>query len=314
MRTTDKTRILNVKHAFLSLCILTANLLFAQKVQKETVIYEDTLGMDLFIPMTKNANKPVLIYVHGGGFSGGERDLPEHIKFCERYASEGWVTATISYHLTMKGQSFSCDQAAQNKVRTIFEAAKNIHQSVAYLLGRKSELGIDPGKIVLVGSSAGAEAVMHAVYWKKTSEGILPPEFKYGGMASMAGALLDQRWVTAETAVPSAFFHGTCDNLVPYANAPHHYCEADETGFMMLYGSYSIAEKMKELNKPYYLLTDCGGGHEWASKPIWEEHITHMDYFLNTMVRQNGFAQIHTIVQEGEGTCAYEEFGFCSSE
>ena len=293
---------------------LTMSAAKGQKIKSETVVYEDTLGMDIFTPLTKNANKPVLIYVHGGGFSGGKRDDAQHLDFCKRYAAEGWVTATISYHLTMKDQSFSCDQPVQNKINTMFVAAQNIHQSVAYLLKRKNELGIDPSKIVLAGSSAGAEAVLHAVYWDKTYEGILPEGFKYGGMISMAGALVDKRWVTAESAVPSLFYHGTCDNLVPYDNAAHHYCSADQTGFMMLYGSYSLAMKLKELDKVYYLVTDCGGGHEWASKPIEEKYRKHMDLFLEWVVRREGSIQGHTILSEGTNQCDYNDFGFCKVE
>lgn len=299
---------------FIAMVLVLVSLLsFSQKVKRETVNYEDTLGMDLFIPLTKNANKPVLIYVHGGGFSGGKRDEPQHIEFCKRYAAEGWVTATISYHLTMKGQSFSCDQPVQNKINTLFISAQNVNQSVAYLLERSEELGIDRNKVVLAGSSAGAEAVLHAVYWQKTQEGILPEDFRYGGMISMAGALLDERWINEDTAVPSAFFHGTCDNLVPYSNAPHHYCEPDETGFMMLYGSYPLAMKLKTLDKPYYLLTDCGGGHEWASKPIEEKYLKHLNLFLEWVIRRDGSVQGHTVVSEGERACDYG-VEFCKSE
>ncbi|HCX20768.1 MAG: hypothetical protein CMB80_30355 [Flammeovirgaceae bacterium] len=301
-----------MKYSILSFFFFVSVVGFGQKIKSETVIYEDTLGMDIFTPLTKNANKPVLIYVHGGGFSGGKRDQEQHIEFCKRYAAEGWVTATISYHLTMKGQSFSCDQPVQNKINTMFVAAQNINQSVAYLLQRKDELGIDPNKIVVAGSSAGAEAVLHAVYWPKTQEGILPSDFKYGGMISMAGALLDKRWVTNESAVPSLFYHGTCDQLVPYDNASHHYCSADQTGFMMLYGAYSLAMKLKDLDEPYYLVTDCGGGHEWASKPIQEKYRKHMDLFLEWVIKRDGTIQGHSIISEGTKQCDFVDFGFCS--
>lgn len=282
---------------------LSPFILLAQDLEQKTLIYEDTLGMTLFLPDSPGKLRPVLVYVHGGGFSGGRRDSPNHLAFCERFAEKGWATATISYHLTMKGQSFSCDQPVQNKIRTIFEAAKNIHQAVAFLIENQEEYAIDPDQIVIAGSSAGAEAAIHAVYWKKTMETVLPPDFRYAGVISMAGALLDQRWITAASAVPTALFHGACDNLVPYGNAPHHYCEANQTGFMMLYGSYSIAMRLRSLDKSYYLMTDCGGGHEWNEYPIREKYVYMIEDFLESEVLDGKFRQTHLTVSEGTGDC-----------
>ena len=120
-----------MKYFLASFLLMTVCFLEAQSFERNTVVYEDTLGMDLYTPKDVAAPRPLLIYVHGGGFSGGKRDESGHLAFCERYASKGWVTATISYHLTMKGKSFSCDQPVQNKISTIFESARNIHQAVA---------------------------------------------------------------------------------------------------------------------------------------------------------------------------------------
>jgi predicted esterase len=300
-----------MKYFLASFLLMTVCFLEAQSFERNTVVYEDTLGMDLYTPKDVAAPRPLLIYVHGGGFSGGKRDESGHLAFCERYASKGWVTATISYHLTMKGKSFSCDQPVQNKISTIFESARNIHQAVAYLIERKEELGIDASRVVIIGSSAGAEAAIHATYWKETMAGILPSNFKYGGVISMAGALLDARWITKENAIPTAFFHGTCDNLVPYANAPHHYCDADQTGFMMLSGSYTLAERLRSLDQQYYLMTDCGGGHEWAGKPIQEDYISMIDDFLENDVLDGRHRQTHIIYHEGKRSCD-SGLSFCS--
>lgn len=296
--------------AFFSLAVFNLNAQY-EGIERETLIYEDTLALDFFISKTKSKQpKPLLIYVHGGGFAGGERDHPNHIRFCEYFAKKGWATATISYHLTMKGQSFSCDQPVQNKKETILHAAQNINQSVAYLRDHAKEFNLDITKVVIAGSSAGAEAVIHSAYWKKSQVGILEGDFKYAGVISMAGALLDENWITNETAIPTALFHGTCDNLVPYATASHHYCQADKPGFMMLFGSLPIAMKLKSLNRGYYLVTDCGGGHEWNEKPIRPEYIYMIEDFLENEVLKNQGRQITKVFKEGKGNCA-SNFDFC---
>ncbi len=271
------------------------------KFERKTMTYADTLGLDLFVPKKSGEPMPLLVYVHGGGFSGGKRDLPNHLNFCERFAKKGWVTATISYHLTMKGKSFGCDQPVQNKINTFRKSAENIHQAVAFLM--KQKVNIDTTQIVIAGSSAGAEAVIQAAYWPETKRGILPASFKYAGVISMAGALLDINWITAETAIPTALFHGTCDNLVPYGTASHHYCRAENDGYMMLFGSASIADRLESLGKSYYLLSDCGGGHEWNEWPIRPEHVHMIEDFLEFDVLKQKERQTRVVYHMGKRDC-----------
>ena len=279
------------------------------EIERQTLVYEDTLALDIFYPKQKgNELRPLLIYVHGGGFSGGNRD--HGIGYCEYFAKKGWVTATISYHLTMKGQSFSCGQAVQNKINTLLTAAQNVNQATAFLLNKKKQFNIDPSNVVIAGSSAGAEAVLQAAYWKKSQEDILSDGFKYAGVISMAGAVLDQNWITTDTAIPTALFHGTCDPLVPFAAAAHHYCSPDATGFMMLFGSYAIAEKLRSVNKGYYFVSSCGGGHEWAGRPMTDEYRYMTDDFLENDVLQKKTRQIHQQLKHQMKDCQ-PEFDFC---
>ena len=273
------------------------------QVKQETVTYADTLGMDIFWQASANNPLPVLIYVHGGGFSGGVRDSKRNIEFCKYFAERGWLVATISYHLTQKGIGFGCEVPVQNKINTFRSASNNIHQAVAYLMKNKQGL-VNPDKIVLSGSSAGAEAILHAAYWKETLKDILPADFSYAGLISMAGAVIDLNWINEKTAIPSQFFHGTCDPLVPFGNASHHYCPADNSGFMMLYGPEPIVERMDQLNVPYYLVADCGGGHEWAGRPMGKDYIHYVDDFLTNNILKQLKKKTHLVLNEGERNCA----------
>lgn len=274
-----------------------------ENTTRKTVVYQEKpgekLAMDIFMPANdKVTDRPVLLYVHGGGFSGGRRDHPNHIKFCEALAKKGYVAITMSYSLVMKGKSFSCDQLAEAKVKTFRSAALDIAHATRYLVDNKSELGINDTQIVLAGSSAGAEAVLHAAYWKDTwkkdGKMILDGDFSYGGVISMAGAILDTKLITSASAIPTQLFHGTCDKLVPYATAPHHYCDYEEQGYLILHGAQSIANHLNQLQKSYYLVTGCNGGHEWSSLPILEyNHL--ITEFLYTDVLGGTFRQLHVV-------------------
>jgi acetyl esterase/lipase len=278
---------------------------------------DEQLQIDVYRPEgDTDQDRPLLLYVHGGGFSGGSRDGAATVQFCREMAQKGYVTASMSYTLVMKGQSFSCDQPTPNKINTFRLAGQDIARATDFFLERQQEFGIDPQKIVLLGSSAGAEAILHAAYWdeaiREDDNRLVPEDFQYAGLVSMAGALVTLDWVTEETAIPSQFFHGTCDNLVPYGAAPHHYCSPDQPGYMPLFGAYAITQKMAALGKPYYLYTACGGKHEWAGKPL-TNNVAEITDFLYHDVLMGEKRQMNIIVDTGQPACPaeYPDFNFC---
>jgi len=294
----------------ITLLFATVSNIHAQDIEQITVNYTDTLSMDVFIPKG-NDPKPLLVYVHGGGFARGTRDSQSTLEFCQYFAERGWATATISYHLTRKGKGFGCEVPVQEKIQTFNSSARNTHQAVKYLIDHNDKYPIDPDKIVLAGSSAGAEAVLQAAYWEQTKAGILADDFQYAGVVSMAGAILDINWISEATAIPTQLFHGTCDPLVPYDQAPHRYCKSGNEGFMMLFGAKAISDKIEDLDKSFYLVADCNGGHEWAGKPMRKGYIHLIEDFLTTDVLNQTVRQTKVFLQEGKQSCDLN-FTFCN--
>lgn len=278
----------------------------------------DSLQLDLYIPDdNRETARPLLLYVHGGGFSGGQRNGSGIDRFCRAIAARGYAVATISYTLVMKGQSFGCDQPAPNKIETFRLTGQDVARATRFLLNEQGRFGIDPTKVVLAGSSAGAEAILHTAYWPATrtvdGQALLPLDFRYAGAISMAGALVSLDWVTAASAIPTQFFHGTCDDLVPYGFAPHHYCDVSESGYLPLYGAEAIADRLRALGKPYYLYTVCQGRHEWAGKPLANNVAEILD-FLYYDVLQAEQRQIHLIRSSAQEACPdYPDFSYCKA-
>lgn len=290
------------------------------KVEKITEVFavkgDEELKMDIYLPKKDDETKrPLLLYVHGGGFSGGKRDAERYNKFAEKMTYKGYVNATIDYTLTMKGKSFGCDQPASNKVDAFLQAGYDLSRATRYFIQNASRFGIDPNKIVILGSSAGAETVIHAAYWDAVKqdgeEMFLPEEFQYAGVISMAGAISILDIITKENAIPTQLFHGTCDNLVPYASAAHHYCPLNSPGFLVLHGSYSIYNHLVELGKPCYLQTACNGGHEWAGEPL-TVNLDEITDFVYYDVLKDFKRQIHLIIDTGKKPCpSYDAYNFC---
>lgn len=232
---------------------------------------DQNLKLDIYQPENDTMQaRPLLIFMHGGGFSGGSRTNEAEVKFAETAAKKGYVAVQISYHLTRKGKSFGCDYEASGKMETFKLAAEDFMDAVNFIIKNKEEYRIDPDKVIAGGSSAGAEAILNAVYNERLMFKDLSnyQNFKFAGVFSLAGAIVDAKYITEENAVPGVFFHGTEDNLVPYATGPHHWCERDQPGYIMLDGSKTITEKLNDLNSSYLLYSFEGGKHEHSGMPF----------------------------------------------
>ncbi|MBE7640941.1 carboxylesterase family protein [Salegentibacter sp. BLCTC] len=242
---------------------------------KETRTYaiknSEELKLDIYQPEKDTMQqRPVIIFMHGGGFSGGSRTNPAEVKFAENAAKKGYVAVQISYRLTRKGQSFGCDYKASGKIETFKLAAEDFMDAVDFMIKNKQEFNIDTSKVIVGGSSAGAEAVLNAVYNDRLmfEDATKHRKINFAGVFSLAGAVVDARYITGQNAVPGVFFHGTKDNLVPYASAPHHWCDPAQPGYIMLDGSKTITEKLAKLNTSYMLYSFNGGKHEHAGMPF----------------------------------------------
>ncbi|MDL2211989.1 alpha/beta hydrolase fold domain-containing protein [Erysipelotrichaceae bacterium OttesenSCG-928-M19] len=89
----------------------------------------------------KNRNNPVVLFLHGGYYQGGNKNTG--LKKNRQYFNEaGYVYVTMNYRL-MKQGSFP---AAANDVKT----------AIRYLKYHSKKLAINPNKIIIIGHSAGA--------------------------------------------------------------------------------------------------------------------------------------------------------------
>ncbi len=289
------------------------------EINKETYTYAtkdgENLKLDIYLPQyDSETERATIIYVHGGGFSSGQRDSENIQQFCNHLAGYGFVVASISYRLTRKDkpEGFGCNCPANDKLNTFIAAIQDVQDATFFLIQNREQFSINPQKIILAGSSAGAEAVLNAAYLPPMCYGLDSGPVSYAGVIGMAGAILDTVVIYDESAIPSMLFHGTDDNLVPYATAPHHYCKPGEPGYLILNGSYSIAQKLRQLNVPYWLHTTCGGAHEMAAKPM-TDYFNEIVEFCNEFVIKGAKESRHTIIEGSVKNSTFKQFDFCNN-
>lgn len=288
------------------------------EILMETYTYStkdgENLDLDIYLPeYDSELERATLIYVHGGGFSNGTRDQEDIVEFCNQMAGYGYVVVSMSYRLTRKDkpEGFGCDCSATDKLNTFYAAVEDIQDATFFLIENREQFAIDPQKIILAGSSAGAEAVLNTAYQPPYCYGLDSGPVSFAGVISMAGAIPDTIVLYDESAIPSMLFHGTDDNLVPYATAPHHYCDEDKPGYLILHGSKTIASKLEQLEVPYWLHTTCGGGHELADQPMTDYFDEIIDFCYTFVVKENGDRR-HTIIEGTQNKEIYDTFNFCS--
>lgn len=58
------------------------------------------LKLDIYTPGNDSENRPVFMFIHGGGFTGGTKTKPEIVEMANYYASRGWVFVSVDYRTT----------------------------------------------------------------------------------------------------------------------------------------------------------------------------------------------------------------------
>ena len=231
--------------------------------------------MDVFTPknIKKDEKLPVLLWMHGGGFSGSNRAYPDDNKLVKYVAKEqNYIGVSIDYRLLRKNKitGFGCDCTKDEKLETFKQAVIDYLDAAKFLVERAKTLQIDTTKIIAGGSSAGAEGILNAVFMRNYF--ILNKNkyknVKFAGVFACAGAVVDASYINETNSIPTVLYHGTHDQLVPFGNAAHHYCDQKKDGYIMLDGSKIIAAKLEEFDTSYYFNIVKGGRHEISKIPF----------------------------------------------
>jgi lysophospholipase L1-like esterase/dienelactone hydrolase len=246
-----------------------------------------------------------VLFVHGGGFIGG--NPAGQAAFAEGLAKRGYNIFVIRYRLYLKGKSFGCETALPEKMKAIRLAVEDTWDATHYLRKHAAGLQVDTTRLFLAGSSAGAETVLNLVYNPFAGKNDTTYKtFRYAGVMSFAGAVLDLNRIYAKPAIPLLMMHGTNDQLVPYATAGHHYCNAADAGWVIMSGSFAIFTEMQKKNMPVILYTYEGRGHEVSG--YMSTKFKEMDDFMQNAVKgtQPGPAHVIEKPQSAAGVFQYD--------
>ena len=185
------------------------------------------LLLDLYEPVRRSrGRRPLVVLIHGGGFTGGSRGADDLVTIARSLAARGNVVASIDYRLAPQDPTPSPRVAAAAAevpldvpvLKAMVAAIDDTLTALDWLLDHHRELRIHRGRVGLVGSSAGAITADHVAY-ALDDLGIDAPRIRFVGDL-WGGMFIPLDLAAAATQLDrgeAALFavHGAADPTVP---------------------------------------------------------------------------------------------------
>ncbi|PIQ16710.1 MAG: hypothetical protein COW67_01445 [Flavobacteriales bacterium CG18_big_fil_WC_8_21_14_2_50_32_9] len=231
------------------------------------------LYMDIYQPQGDvETNRPLVIFAHGGSFSGGSRNSPEIVFIATELAKKGYVCASISYRLAPSAFSLIAEETT---IKVVFMAIQDGKAAIRFFkqdAANANTYKINPDQIFMGGTSAGGILAYNLAYgdtitklssqwqtWVNQVGGIEGNSGNSGycsrvnGTFGFAGGVADTVWIN-DNDVPLYATHSYDDQTVKFGYGK------PLNGFtpVFLYGSGPINIRMDNINT-YNELDDYAG-------------------------------------------------------
>jgi acetyl esterase/lipase len=241
--------------------------------------------LDVYLPAPPPAGKlsPAVVWIHGGGWTGGTKNEARAKNICTTLVNAGYVALNIDYRL------------GDGAWPTNLHDCKN---AVRFLRTRAAVWRVDPDRIAVAGGSAGGHLALMVGYTAGVAE--LEPAAPYPGVSSAVRAVIDmygisdlrtRREVAAGGAVterirapgPVGVF-GPADSAAIYRLAspvthigkttpPTLILHGDKDATVDLLQSQDLAAALAKAGVPHELVVVPGAGHTfdwevWNKKPM----------------------------------------------
>lgn len=180
--------------------------------------------LDIYLPNQKPPHNgfPVFIFIHGGGFAGGDKCGKSGVNpICKAIINRGFAVVSINYYLRMKyhrTSGISCKSQMENGLppdkrfhpliqRSIEDASTDAIIALKWLKKNASRYHMDPHSITLCGGSAGAITALHTAYVQR------PKTIRIKAVINLWGAIENPASIIAPSP-PLLTIHGDRDKFI----------------------------------------------------------------------------------------------------
>jgi len=176
------------------------------------------LKLDMYEPANDRASsRPAIVWVHGGGYIGGDKAAGPAVIMAPIFAKLGYVFVSINYRfLTAHGCNATNGIAADCYAAAV-GAIHDAQAAVRWLRANAAQYRIDSDRIGIGGESAGAiTATGVGIYADQPGDSGNPGyASNVQGWVSISGGVPNGILVDSSDA-PGYLFSGTADTTVPY--------------------------------------------------------------------------------------------------
>ncbi len=256
-------------------------------IEKTTYEYSQKDGISLKLDKyrlkgTETDEQSCLVFLFGGSFRGGSRDGGSYLAYYDYFARQGYTVVAIDYRLGLKNvHNPDLEKVVPALANAVFMAVEDLYDATNYILKNASDWNVDPEKIIISGSSAGAIAVLQAEYEHNRQSpfaGKLPSGFQYAGVIGFAGAIFSQGQMAWNgKAAPMLLFHGDMDSTVPFSRL--------EISGIQFCGSEAIAQQLIRSGSPHCLYRMIGCKHEISTDPM-KNNLEEIGRFLSLFIEE----------------------------
>jgi acetyl esterase/lipase len=222
-----------------------------------------TLRLDLYQPAGDTVTaRPAVVWVHGGNFCCGSKTSAEIVDEANAFARMGYVSVSIDYRLASGGCAGGGDVV--RCVTAIQHAREDAQTAVRFLRAQAATYRIDPNRIAIGGSSAGAITALNVGY---SPENPGPGAHQGHSSAvravqSISGAMIASGPIDAGDA-PALLFHNEQDPLVSYTWATNTVDQATAAGLMAVLRTWEGSGHVPYSEHKAQILTETRNFFYW---------------------------------------------------
>ena len=219
------------------------------------------LRLDLYRPRGDHlARRPAMVWVHGGGFSSGEKDHPTLRALARASARRGYVAVSVDYRLLV---DHGCAELDADCRAAAVADQHDVQAAVRWLRRNAGRLRIDRSRIAVGGTSVGG-ILAYMVGTRAEDPGASGNpgwSSRVRAFVSIAGGYPGGGGFADAGDAPGLLFHGTADRVVPWA------------------WSAEAARALRRAGVPVTFESIARGQHV-AYEAYHERYVTHTHRFL----------------------------------
>lgn len=253
------------------MAVLKSNAQRPQRLQYNIYqfVERDTfLCLDVYKPSTPRADKAAVLMAFGGGFFSGERDNIHMKNWARALTERGFTVISIDYRLGFKDSALVASHSKLLKLPDLFKccidiAVEDCAAAIAWVNSNAGMLDINPSKLILTGSSAGAITVLQLDYYRANSQpqaSALPTGWKPAAVIPYSGGVMcrDSKLKYATDPAPTMLMHGKKDKIVTYKSVGLPFDEK-------MHGGKKMDKAMNRQDIPHWFIRFEDIGHEVAN-------------------------------------------------